>query len=82
MANDKIEKPDKAAPSKRPTTIDLTATEIKAASAESGKPRCRWHAKAEPAAEPRPETASGGEVPPQFEAGAADRNARRRAVGP
>ena len=39
MANDKTQKPGKAAPSKRPTTIDLKATEIKAApAAEPAKP--------------------------------------------
>jgi hypothetical protein len=57
MAHDKTGKHGKAAPSKRPTTIDLRATEIKAApAAETTKPE------PEPAAEP--EAVSGGSVPP------------------
>lgn len=62
MAHDKTGKHGKAAPSKRPTTIDLRATEIKAApAAETTKPEPE-PAKVEPAAEP--EAVSGGSVPP------------------
>ena len=35
MANESTDKPERAAPPKRPTTIDLKATEIKASSVES-----------------------------------------------
>jgi hypothetical protein len=38
MANDKTEKPPKAGSAKRPTTIDLKATEIKAAAKAAAKP--------------------------------------------
>jgi hypothetical protein len=38
MANDKTEKPPKAGPAKRPTTIELKATEIKAEAKPEAKP--------------------------------------------
>jgi hypothetical protein len=68
MAHDKTGKHGKAAPSKRPTTIDLKATEIKAApAAQTAKPEPvpeMAEAVAEPKPEPKVETASGGSVPP------------------
>ena len=72
MANELTDKPERAAPPKRPTTIDLKATEIKASSVEleNSQPA---PAKAEPAVESKPQTASGGGEPPRSPPGA-DRN--------
>lgn len=72
MANKSTDKPERAAPPKRPTTIDLKATEIKASSVESENSQPA-PAKAEPAVELKPQTASGGGEPPRSPPGA-DRN--------
>jgi hypothetical protein len=67
MAHDKTGKHGKAAPPKRPTTIDLRATEIKAApAAEATKPEPAVEPKpvGPTPVEPKPEAASGAGVPP------------------
>jgi hypothetical protein len=55
MANDKTEKPPKAGPAKRPTTIELKATEIKAEAKPEVKPEAAKSAAAKPEAV-KPET--------------------------
>jgi len=67
MANDKTEKPPKPAPSRRPTTIDLKATEIRAEEKpEPAQPREKPQPEAERRAQPAEakSAAAGSEPPP------------------
>ena len=75
MANESSDKSEKAAPPKRPTTIDLKATEIKPSSPESDNPEPAL-ANAEPVGEAKPEAALGAGLPPHA-AQDADRHGRR-----
>jgi hypothetical protein len=71
MANDKTEKPPKPGPSRRPTTIDLKATEIKAAAKpEPAKSQEMPQEKpqARPQEQPQEKTQAARSVPPQPEA--------------
>lgn len=67
MANDKTEKPPKPASSRRPTTIDLKATEIRAAQNPAQPQEQQPQPEAEPAPPPDAKSTAAGSEPPRSE---------------